>query len=105
MTGPAHRDACGHTRPLDRYLGTIKVAGHTVGGSTLDVYVYQDNAQDAPVPDMHVCLRYASHAEAYASPGSAVAFVEYCRTAHPAQLTPEYAASWRLVARWTRRPA
>ena len=97
MTSPAHRDACGHDGPRDCYLGTVKV-----GRGSVDVYVYQDNALDAPAPDMHVCLRYASHAEAYASPGPAVAFVEHCRTAHPAQLTPEYAASWRLVAAWER---
>lgn len=64
-------DTCHHDRPLDRFLGTVKVAN-----KLYDVWVYQDNALSAKVPDMHVCIRYSSKDSKYISPGNAQEFVE-----------------------------
>lgn len=89
---PAHPDACGHNRPRDRFLGTVAANGRAV-----DVYVYQDNALGEP-PIMHLCLRYARRACAYASPGDVGDFVQ--RWTGRADAPPEYRAALPLVIAW-----
>lgn len=85
-------DACGHTRPRDKFLGTVEVEG-----KRLDVHVYQDNALDAPTPDMHVCIRYGAEPQDYLSPGEAGDFVRRCMSG--LKVPQEYMAALPLVAR------
>jgi hypothetical protein len=98
---PHHRDACGHTRPRDRFLGSIdssELEG-SGNGDTWDVYVYQDNALDAETPDMHVCIRYGEKGEEYISPGNVDTFLE--RVRKDRKILPAY--YWRaaqLIEKW-----
>ena len=85
-------DECGHDRPRDRFLGTIEA-----GGDTYDVHVYQDNALSAPVPDMHVCLRYGNECSQYVSPGNATEFV---RVWSERKAPEEYTAALPLIRAW-----
>jgi len=72
---PYWKDACNHVRPRDQFLGAL-----TCEGTRYDVYVYQDNALDAPVPEMNLCLRYSDQCSHYVSPGEVEDFVKICTT-------------------------
>ncbi len=89
---PHWPDACCHDRPRDRFLGTVDV------DDPVDVFVYQDNALDAAVPDMHVCLRYGAEDHQYMSPGSVSQFIENTKKYFPN--TSEYAMALPLVEAW-----
>ncbi len=90
---PRWTDACGHTRPRDRYLGSFEWMS-----LVHDVYVYQDNALAARVPDMHVCFRYGERGDAYASPGNASDFVR--RWDGRTDVPKEYEQALLLVKAW-----
>lgn len=87
---PFHLDACSHDRPRDRFLGTIE---DEVRGQ-LDVYVYQDNALSAPVPDMNVCIRYGEEGSQYLSPGNVDEFVKRIRTTKPTEFPSGRVVEW-----------
>lgn len=94
---PKYRDCCRHTRPLDRFLGTVTT--NEEHENVYDVYVYQDNALSAPVPDMHVCLRYGNRGSAIRVPGPVDSFIE--RTERHAPDCPKaYIAALPLIKAW-----
>lgn len=95
---PYHHDACNHDWPRDRFLGTVEVSNKLLPGQTTkyDVYVYQDNALTAPIPDMNVCLRHGSEGSQYASPGNAEEFVKRFRTTQPTEFPSGRVVEWPL---------
>jgi hypothetical protein len=98
-----HHDACGHTRPRDRFLGSVDASEGNDLGVMYDVYVYQDNALDAETPDMHVCIRYGEKGEEYISPGNVDRFLE--RVRKDRKILPAY--YWRaaqLIEKWASSP-
>jgi len=97
---PYFTDRCAHDRPRDRFLGTV-----VVGNNFYDVYVYQDNALDAAVPDMHVCLRYGEKPSEYISPGPVARFMSIERPNTVYLETRPLIAAWlkrKMDATWTR---
>ena len=92
---PYFTDYCKHDRPRDRFLGTV-----AVGDNLYDVFVYQNNALDASVPDMHVCLRYGEMPSEYISPGNVQGFVTQIRHHNTV-----YAAAFPLIVAWQKRRA
>ncbi len=97
LTGEPHwPDVCRHVRPRDRFLGTV-----VAGAGTYDVFVYQDNALDATVPDMHLCIRYGVEDSQYISPGNATEFVKRWRESK--DIPAEYLEALPLVEKWANR--
>ena len=90
---PHWPDACGHNRPRDRFLGSFEWMDRMH-----DVFVYQDNALAAAVPDMHVCIRYGEHGDHYISPGNAEAFVK--RWEGRTDGSEDYMLALPFVKRW-----
>jgi hypothetical protein len=90
---PHWPDVCCHDRPRDRFLGSFEWLGRMY-----DVYVYQDNALDADIPDMHVCIRYGEQGELYISPGRADDFVR--RVANRADAPDDYRLALPFVLKW-----
>lgn len=96
---PFWRDACGHTRPRDRFLGTVIAAG-----CVYDVFVYQDNALDAVVLDMHVCVRFGPRRSAYLSLGNVPDYLRRLELREPGegQCDGLVQACAALVREWLR---
>jgi hypothetical protein len=92
-------DACVHDRPNDRFLGTVR-SGE--GEGVYDIFVYQDNAGSAPIPDMHLCFRYGQECSQYISPGNADLFVARLRLSKPmgGDWPPVYHMAAQLINTW-----